>query len=418
MAELSKSNLVSSIHGKLCKKSPTPSKCSIYRVPDRLRRKTEKYYEPGIVSIGPFHHGKKKLRAMEKIKLWYLECLLNRAPTKETTLECFIEAICSIEQECRACYVGEIDFVENEFIEMMVVDGCFIIEFFRKASEKVWQDKEDPVFNTSWMAWEITHDLFLLENQLPWCVLDCMFDLTKSNAEERSLLNLLSSFPLYVLRTRDDGQIQYKHLLDCVRNTFGETYPVTQADQLSLLKVDSIPSVTELVQAGVKFETRHEMKSLNVTFKDGVMTMPLIQVSEITVAIFKNLIAFEHCDPGKVHKISSYGKLLKDLVNTSKDVDFLHQRKILKISLSSHDITSLGNLAYNDAYDYVFLYTDLYREVNAYYRRRRNRWQAILKRDYFNNPWTCLSVMAAILILLFSFSQTLYSVLSYYKCNS
>jgi hypothetical protein len=81
---------------------------------------------------------------MEKIKLWYLHCLLNRAPTRETTLECFVEAIGRIEQECRACYAGEIGFVEKEFIEMMVVDGCFIIEFFRKASGRCNQTRKIP----------------------------------------------------------------------------------------------------------------------------------------------------------------------------------------------------------------------------------------------------------------------------------
>jgi hypothetical protein len=65
----------------------------------------------------------------------------------------------------------------------MVVDGCFIIEFFRRVSKQVQRDKEDPIFNTSWMAWEITNDLFLLENQLPWRTLDCFFNLTKSNAD-------------------------------------------------------------------------------------------------------------------------------------------------------------------------------------------------------------------------------------------
>jgi hypothetical protein len=184
-------------------------------------------------------------------------------------------------------------------------DGCFIIEFFRKASEEVRRDKEDPIFNTSWMAWEITNDLFLLENQLPWCVLDCLFNLTQSNAERRSLLNLLSSFPLHVLRTRDDHQIQYKHLvLDCLLTSFAETYTVTQADHLSFLKVDPIPSVNELLKVGVRFETRYEENSLNVTFRDGVMTVPRTKVSDITDCIFVNLVAFEHCDPSKVHKIT------------------------------------------------------------------------------------------------------------------
>jgi hypothetical protein len=38
MTELCKSNLTSSIQGKLCKRSPIQSKCSIFRVPHRFRR--------------------------------------------------------------------------------------------------------------------------------------------------------------------------------------------------------------------------------------------------------------------------------------------------------------------------------------------------------------------------------------------
>jgi hypothetical protein len=81
--------VVSSIRGKLCQKSPIPS-CSIFRVPNKLRRHNEKAFEPELISIGPFHHGKEKLQPMQKIKLWYLHCFLNRAPTKETNLECFV----------------------------------------------------------------------------------------------------------------------------------------------------------------------------------------------------------------------------------------------------------------------------------------------------------------------------------------
>ncbi|KAE8123927.1 hypothetical protein FH972_018842 [Carpinus fangiana] len=348
MAELCKSNLTSSIQGKLRKKSPISSKCSIFRVPPRLHKEKERI-EPLLVSIGPFHHGKKKLQTMEKIKLWYLHCLLNRAPTRETTLECFIEAIKSIEQECRACYAGEIDHhAGKKFIEMMVVDGCFIVEFFRKYSEEVRQDKEDPVFNTSWMVWEITNDLFLLENQLPWRVIDCLFNLTQSNAERRSLLNLLDFFIQHVIciRIHADRQIQYKHLLDCLRNSMAETYQVTKADQLKSFEVDPIPSLTELRQAGVKFKERPMEDSLNVTFKDGVMTIPKIQVSEITKTILLNLVVFENCDRSGDHKITSYVKLLKDLLNTSEEISKIlsgiGNKKQLMAEESSSNQTSVS----------------------------------------------------------------------------
>jgi hypothetical protein len=134
-------------------------------------------------------------------------------------------------------------------------------------------------------------------------------------------------FPPRPIRTGDDRQIQHKHLLDCLRNSIAETYQVAKVDHLSFLKVDPIPSVTGLLQAGVKFKAGRMENSLNVTFKDGVMTIPALKVSEITESVHANLIAFEHCDPSKDHKITSYNKLLKDLLNTTEEVDFLKKQK-------------------------------------------------------------------------------------------
>jgi hypothetical protein len=50
---------------------------------------------------------------------------------------------------------------------MIVVDGCFIIEVFRKATNEMQRDEEDPMFDRAWMLWRLLNDLRLLENQLP-----------------------------------------------------------------------------------------------------------------------------------------------------------------------------------------------------------------------------------------------------------
>jgi hypothetical protein len=410
--------VTSSIQGKLCQKSPIPSKCSIFRVPDRLRRHKEKAFEPVLVSIGPFHHGKEKLQAMEKIKLWYLNCLLDRAPTMRTTLKCFVEAIGRIEQECRACYAEEILVPEKDFIEMLVVDGCFILELFRKGSGEVQPDIEDPVFYTHWMYWRLVDDVKLLENQLPWLVLDCLFYLTKSHAEETSLPNLVLSSNGFIWPLRDN--LKHDHILDCLRNSTIGTSTITPASKTlqgnHVTSMEQIPSVIELVQAGVKFKAGDRNNSLlNVTFKDGVMTIPPKYVWEDTESLNRNLMAFEQCDPSKDFEITSYSKLFADLINNNQDVDFLKDKGILSLYLDCKDAPSIFNRLYSDALVGAFLYSDLYREVNAYCRRRCNRWRATLKRDYFGNPWAIISLMAAFLILVFTFSQSLYSVLSYYN---
>jgi len=145
------------------------------------------------------------------------------------------------------------------------------------------------------------------------------------------------------------------------------------------------------------------------------MTIPPLKVWEDARFVYRNLIAFEQCDPSKDFEVTSYAKLFADLINNDQDVDFLKDKGILSLYLGTEDVASIFNRPYCDASVGAFLYSDLYREVNAHYRRRCNRWRATLKRDYFGNPWSIISLMAAFLILIFTFSQTLYSVISYYK---
>jgi hypothetical protein len=427
MAKTSSSNQIiadivtevtSSIQGKLCQKSPISSKCSIHRVPDRLRRHNEKAFEPELVSIGPFHHRKENLKEMQKIKLWYLHCLLDRAPTTKTTLKCFVEEMARIEQECRAFYAEEILVSVKDFIEMIVVDGCFILEVFRKGSGEVQPDIEDPVFYMPWMNWRLANDLRLLENQLPWRVLDCLFDLTKSQSEETSLPNLVLSS--YGFKWPPHDNLKHDHILDCLRNSIIGTSTITPAPktlQRNLItSMKQIPSVIELVQAGVKFKAGDRNNSLlDVTFKDGVMTIPPKYIWEDTESLNRNIIAFEQCDPSKDFEITSYAKLFADLINTNQDVDFLKDKGILSLYLGTEDVASIFNRLYSDASVGAFLYSDLYREVNAFCRRPCNRWRATLKRDYFGNPWAIISLVAAFLILIFTFLQAFYSVFSYHK---
>ena len=51
-------------------KAPSPE-CCIYRVPERSWKLHRKAFTPRVVSIGPFHHGKENLKAMEDQKKTY-----------------------------------------------------------------------------------------------------------------------------------------------------------------------------------------------------------------------------------------------------------------------------------------------------------------------------------------------------------
>ncbi|KAL6274477.1 hypothetical protein ACE6H2_025169 [Prunus campanulata] len=321
-----------------------------------------------------------------------------------------------MEQDCRDCYGEKIHMSSENFVEMMVVDGCFIVELFRKTASEVPVDDDDPVFNTSWMRLVLRKDLFLLENQLPWKVVDCLFNHTKENDKVESnalLLLALKFFESSAFNQDPQADGEPKHLLDGIRNSLLASYP--QAETHTYW--EPIPSVTELLQAGVEFKRRSDTwnNMLDITFENGVMEIPPIEIEDNAESLFRNLIAYEQWDPSIQNcNIASYAVILDNLINTSKDADFLIQKKIICTKLSKEDIACLFERLYSDTVVGYFCYVELTETVNAYYQDRWHRWQTILRRDYFSNPWSIFSLIAALLILGFTFLQTLYSLLTYY----
>ncbi|WZZ65691.1 hypothetical protein YC2023_077061 [Brassica napus] len=53
--------------------------CSIFKIPQSLKKYHQKGYEPEIVSIGPYHHGKEHLQMLEEHKHRYLKLFLGEA---------------------------------------------------------------------------------------------------------------------------------------------------------------------------------------------------------------------------------------------------------------------------------------------------------------------------------------------------
>ncbi|BAT16471.1 Os12g0236325 [Oryza sativa Japonica Group] len=90
-----------------------------------------KLYEPRLVAIRPYHHGRDELHAMEQHKWRFLQ----RAPT--VPLSDFVDAVRAVEQRARCCYSESTAILDDDgdgFAEMLLLDGCFILEFSAKLS--------------------------------------------------------------------------------------------------------------------------------------------------------------------------------------------------------------------------------------------------------------------------------------------
>ena len=143
-------------------------RCCIYSVPKNLRKVNKEAYTPRIVSIGPFHHNKNNLSGMEMHKLRYLKDFLYRTGKSQEDLLMIIQ---DNEVEIRRCYSEECRLSRTDFVKMVLLDAIFIIELFLRFHGR----ENDYISSQPWLGNAIRHDLILLENQLPFFVIEKLF---------------------------------------------------------------------------------------------------------------------------------------------------------------------------------------------------------------------------------------------------
>ncbi|XVE67722.1 hypothetical protein DITRI_Ditri09bG0011300 [Diplodiscus trichospermus] len=119
-----------------------PSRCCIFRMPSILYRHKEQAYISNALSLGSFHHGKPNLIGTEKIKSKYLQGIISRSHSPEARLRQCIDVVVEVEAEARECYSGIIGFSSDEFVKILVLDACFIVELFRKDAKLVPRDEK------------------------------------------------------------------------------------------------------------------------------------------------------------------------------------------------------------------------------------------------------------------------------------
>ncbi|KAF9666253.1 hypothetical protein SADUNF_Sadunf16G0210400 [Salix dunnii] len=405
-------SLTSSVESMMSQDLIMSDKCCIFKVPPILRRHSERAYIPNAFSIGPWHRNHQLMQSTEKIKLKYLKHLLSRESESITLKELF-ESTREIKKEARSCYAGPIDVGAEDFVRLLVIDGCFLIELFRKESDASLRENDDPIFNMSCMLQYLHHDLILVENQIPWLVLEHLFNKTSAKqstqAEETTLAHLALKFFANIFSlnapTTDTPNDGTKHLLDLLRNWLVKS---SGKDDDADTGWEPIPSATDLVDAGIKLKVSdgEHGSILDIEFKNGSLEIPSLLIQETSEVILRNLISYEQCSPQCKDIITSYAMLLDNLINTTKDMDLLIGSEIITNWLNPEEATQFFNKLYHDAYLKKYYYHKLHREVNMYYRRRCPKWRAMLKRNYCSNPWTIVSMIAAATLLILTIQQT------------
>lgn len=404
----------------------------IYRLPMFLHHDGNRaLFEPSTISIGPYYRGRSNLCVMEEYKLRYLRDFLSR--NREVGLEDCIQEILLIETEGRECYNEVVDLSSTEFVEMLLLDGCFILELSLKYQEKAHDIKCRPgfLFDPIWM------DLLLFENQIPFFVVEKLFSLviTKSHDSHELLVNTFTNLflaketlgPPLILRGKIHHLLHLYHELfvprlesRCKSYKSNNCFPSLKIlEEGNYRKKLVIPCATRLREAGVKFSYKRSYEhKFDIKFKRGVIEIPTLKIDSNHKPLYPNLIAFEVCLCYEYRTLSSYIVLLDLLINTREDVELLQRSGVIENTLPNEEemadyLNLIGKGTYVDYCDHYFL--DLFKDINAYYHLRWNTHRARLVHDYFSSPWTVISVFAAFILLILSFIQTFYSFYPYMK---
>ncbi|CAI9110222.1 OLC1v1010218C1 [Oldenlandia corymbosa var. corymbosa] len=430
----------------------TWSKLCIYRIPQYLREGNDKCFLPQIVSLGPYHHNKRRLRNMDPHKWRAVSHILQRT---NHDIKLYLDAVKELEERARACYEGQICLSSDEFVEMMVLDGCFILELFRGVAEGFSQlgySRSDPIFSMRGSMHSIQRDMIMLENQIPLFVLDRLFGIQVGQPDLKGIVSKLALRFFDPLTPTDEplsksdrhkleismghtsafdplADFGGVHCLDVFRRSLLRSGPQPTpkvwvkkwsnshrvADKR---RQQLIHCVTELREAGINFKKRKTDRFWDVKFKDGVLKIPRLLIHDGTMSLFLNLIAFEQCHLDSTNYITSYVIFMDNLINSPEDVSILHHYGIIEHWLGSDaEVADLFNRLCQEV---VFDISDSYLsplsgQVNRYCDHRWNTWRATLCHKYFNNPWAVISVVAAVVLLVLTFAQTFYGVYGYYR---
>ncbi|KAK6229055.1 hypothetical protein SCA6_018006 [Theobroma cacao] len=438
---------------------PLSRRCCIYRA-HVLRDVDKAAFTPQIVSIGPLHHFEEHLMGMEETKVKFLEQFLQRvAKTARlhehpelTSLEdrlafvnpdeveierahdfpClgnFLNILKSLENDIRSSYAENLNHIISEdFLRLILVDAAFIIELFLRSNFRSIIRTWLP---TVYFLAIIRSDLWQLENQLPFFVLRQLYDLAFGscsdiyppflqltckffelyNKQKKSITgevnhftDLLRAFfsPSFkdVENNRSGGKLEEKEQT-CDEDEFDFSYKVLR---------EHLPSATQLHAAGVKVRASESKCLFDIKFCDGILETPSLHIWEETAYRFRNLIALEQYHYPHEQFISDYFTIMDYLLDTSKDIDLLVEKKIIK-----HWIGSCGKVANL----FKSLCTNILKgrinrrffrlilKLNKYHNQPWHSWKATLYRQYFSTPWRSASTVAATIFLVLTLTQTI-----------
>ncbi|XVF19767.1 hypothetical protein REPUB_Repub11eG0139200 [Reevesia pubescens] len=394
--------------------------CCIFRLPKSLvTTNYEKAYEPQIVSIGPYHHGEEHLKMIQEHKWRFLGSFLSRTQQQRRQGVGFsnlFQVIAAHEETVRECYSEIINLNSRDLTEMMILDGCFILELFYKV-HRLDPAEQEPILSMAWVLPFIARDFLKLENQIPFFVLEMLFEQTRLDLGENvpslkilalGFFNSVIGRPVEVLERYEN--LRAKNLLDLFRLSL---IPQDVQTSNSTVNVSQIVSAKKLHLLGIRFEPRESDSFMDIKFDNGVLQIPTLVLDDFCSSLLHNCIAFEQCYHHCSNHITTYATFMGCLINTPKDAGFLCDKNIIENYLGADEQVAyfFNNLGKDMLTDINESYlTGLFENVNKYSSKAWLDHRRESKHAYLGtkskSSFTLLGV-AYILLLILAIIQVL-----------
>ncbi|KAF5772144.1 hypothetical protein HanXRQr2_Chr13g0573371 [Helianthus annuus] len=396
----------------------------------------EKHFFPKVVSIGPHHFGNYNLELVEQLKPVFTMKLLSEKETLRSLYKKLGDP--EMVKQLRSFYEeNSTTMLSNkEFTKMMMQDSCFILYYIQYIF--CGKPEDCPELKSHQVVF-VHQDFFLLENQIPFKVLNEVINLLKIDSSNKFkpfiYENILSSGKLKrtwlesILRIQKNqtcreepdleltGHNEPDHILHLLHRTI--TKVEFRGGNLQSSYRCTFRNVNELANVGVHFKPSNTKSLAHVKFSkrrwwSANVELPPITVDDSTKPMLLNLIAYEMCSCDASDAwVTSYICLLDSLIDNPEDVKALRKAGILENSLGGdNEVTKLFNEIGTDLVPNSFAYMEAKMNIQKHYDSRKNTLISELMHEYVKSPWAFLALLGGLIALFLSAVQTWFSIWS------
>ncbi|KAK8532065.1 hypothetical protein V6N12_053515 [Hibiscus sabdariffa] len=265
----------------------------------------KKCFEPRLVALGPLHHGNPKFDRAEESKLKYAAVFTFE---NKTSGDILFGKIMKEIRDLRKCYKPQDTegYDDEKLAWMLFIDGCAVLCAIHYGMKRQFEKLNTKVDRLIFAQL----DLFLLENQIPYRVLQILIDSAINPQEwKQSITNFISQ-NLMTNIDRDqhksqinaaEGREDYAHLLERLRREL--LTGVDEDEQKSnmigrmLLRCGdsrtnrirkTFRSIKELKESGIHVKPSKTRNLQNISFYCrflGKIRMPRLLVDDSTAAM-------------------------------------------------------------------------------------------------------------------------------------